>query len=237
MELTSDFFPKIDQGFHRRGIDAQYPRHARNEIRRGLGAGRNFQLQTASERPPIFHAQGCARADRVRDFSQHDGAAATTACRWSPSAGLRQRFRFRSARSIPAQRADFAAARTRFAAGEVRSAQAKTRSRRFVRSGTQTCAAKISATNRDRDFAKRRRDSRHAQCFATARALAANPDQSGARAGNRRGRGNCRRNPRARHTERKLVAARSNRGRARRRQHGRFVGVQRRDCRACDCRS
>src|SRR6266487_1092804 len=99
--------------------DATNSRYARDKIRCGLGAGRNLQLQTASKRTSVFHAQGPARTDRVRDFSQYDCAASASAGRWNASAGLRQRFRFRSARAIPAQRANLAAARIGVVASEV----------------------------------------------------------------------------------------------------------------------
>src|SRR6266571_1687053 len=86
--------------------DATNSRYARDKIRCGLGAGRNLQLQTASKRTSVFHAQGPARTDRVRDFSQYHCAVSASAGRWNASAGLRQRFRFRSARAIPAPRAN-----------------------------------------------------------------------------------------------------------------------------------
>ena len=73
---------------------------------RGLGAGRNLELQTASDRSSVFHTQGSARPDRMRDFARHDAAAATAAGRWSTGAGLRHRHSFRSARTISAQRSD-----------------------------------------------------------------------------------------------------------------------------------
>ncbi len=79
MALTfdDDLFPTLSENFHRRGADARDSRNAGNKIRRGLGSGRNFELQTASVRPSIFHAQGSARPNRLRDFSQHDSSRET----------------------------------------------------------------------------------------------------------------------------------------------------------------
>ncbi len=54
----------------------------------------------------------------------------------------------------------------------------------------------ISETHRHRHVAERRGDPRHAQCAATPRAPAGDPDQSGARAGHGRRGGNCGRDSR-----------------------------------------
>ena len=138
----------------RRGTDARDSRNARDEIRRGLGAGRSFELQTASVGSSIFHAQRSAGTNRLRDFSQRDGAIASAANRWRASPGLRQRLGLRSARPISAQRANRADAWSWFAPGKVRSAQAQTGSRRIVRCGAQTRVAKISRAYWDHHFAK-----------------------------------------------------------------------------------
>src|SRR5437667_319145 len=63
------------------------------------------------------------------------------------------------------------------------------------------------------------------------RTVVADLDQPGARAGNRRGPRDRRRDSRASHAKRSLASSRSYRGDARRREHRRFMGVQRRDCR------
>ena len=76
MALTDDLFPTVSQSLHGQRTDPRDPRHARNKIRRGLGSGRNLELQTASIRPPIFHAEGSAGPNRLRDFSQHTSASA-----------------------------------------------------------------------------------------------------------------------------------------------------------------
>src|SRR6266576_5769764 len=49
-------FPTNFKGFHRWRADPANSWNSRNKIRRSLGPGRNFELQTASERTSIFHA-------------------------------------------------------------------------------------------------------------------------------------------------------------------------------------
>src|SRR5207253_2818334 len=135
--------------------NAQHPRHSRNEIRRGLGAGRSFKLQTASQRSSILHFERRAGADRLRDFSKHNGSAPETTRRWSANPDLRKRFGLRSARTISAQRSNYSAAWPRRSAGEIRSAQTQTRRRRTFRSGAKTSAPEISEANRNRDLPER----------------------------------------------------------------------------------
>ena len=150
--MQTDFF-QASESPHGRGADSRNSRHARDEIRRGLGAGRDLELQTASVRPPILHPQGSARCDRVRDFPQHAAALSKSIGRRRAGAGLRQRFRFRSARAISTQRSDPADARTWFVAGEVRSPQAQAGSGRPVRSARKRALPKFpraSASSRRR---------------------------------------------------------------------------------------
>src|SRR3712207_9597031 len=45
------------EGPDRRGADARDPWHARDEVRRGVGAGRNLELQAAPVGSPILHAR------------------------------------------------------------------------------------------------------------------------------------------------------------------------------------
>src|SRR5438132_8500384 len=123
-DRNTRFFSANLKGFHGCRVDPRDSWNARDEIWRGLGAGRNLQLQAASLGPPIFHAQRCPGTDRLRDFSQYDGAIAHAARRRCAGAGLWTDFGFRSSRTIPTQRANFANAGAWFASGQVRSAQA-----------------------------------------------------------------------------------------------------------------
>jgi len=52
----SGFLPADSQGLYCFRVDAKHPRHARNKVRGGLGAGGNFKLQIAPERSSVFHA-------------------------------------------------------------------------------------------------------------------------------------------------------------------------------------
>src|SRR6266496_1969984 len=170
------FLPAEVENFHCLRAHAKHSRHARDEIRRSLGPGRNFKFQTAPEWASVFHAQRPARPDRVRDLARYHVAAATTAYRWSASAGLRHCHGVRSTRAIPAQCPNSSAARSRPAPSKIRSAETQARSGRIVHARTQTAVAEISTTNWDRDLADRSSDSRHAERAAPTSAVVADCD-------------------------------------------------------------
>src|SRR6266699_1501763 len=145
----------------------------------------------------------------MRDLARYNSAVATTACRWDPGAGLRDRHGFRGTGKISVEGRDSSAARTRPAPGKIRSAQAQARDGRIIRAGTQTAVAKISATNWNRNVTNRCSDSRYAERAAPSRTVVADFDQPGARTGNGRGARNRRRHPRARYAQRELATSRS----------------------------
>ena len=136
MELITDFFERTE-GPHRRRINPRDSRDAGNEIRRGLGPRRNFELQTTPFGTSIFHPQRFTCPDRVRDFSERAALNSAAPGGWRTSAGLWKRQRLRGTRSIPAQRRNRSAARAGFAAGEIRSTQTKIGSGRVIRSGAE----------------------------------------------------------------------------------------------------
>ena len=158
-----------NQGPHRRRINPRDSRDAGNEIRRGLGPRRNFELQTTPFGTSVFHPQRFTCPDRVRDFSERAPLNSAAPGGWRTSAGLRKRQRLRGTRSIPAQRRNRSAAWTGFAAGEIRSTQTKIGSGRVIRSSTKETAAEISEANRNCHFPERGCNPRYSQHLAAAR--------------------------------------------------------------------
>ena len=188
----SDFFQQTAKIFTVAELTRAHSRHARNEIRRGLGAGRNFQLQAASVRPPIFHAQRSARADRLRDFSQHvfrrpkplsDGAQVQVYGQISVFEARGQyqlNVQILQPRGLGVLQAKFEALKRKLEAEGLFDAARKRPLPKFPR--------RIGiVTSRER-----RGHSRYSECVAAARAGAADSDQSRARAGRGRGHGNRR---------------------------------------------